>query len=528
MEQKHNKKMLLLRRILFVSILMMQAVTAMCQHNEDIISKLEEKYDDVVYGMMDSVFCVKQNGEWEFADAQGNILTSMHIASAKSTWNAIIITVEGQEYKVESPIINGRLLVGRYERYAYMDKKGKLISKFIYNYYGNEEYTASESDEAIRVNDAAEKFLSEAIYALAPSADKLLQVLSPTNAHLIIDDYDDKVTTYLVRYALSKPAPAEKSKLEAIFEKKYSQENCGFTVAKVIAIYRYQTAENDKDKFLVIQDMTQRYNDAECYTLYADMLRQGLGCQQDVQKAIYNYSLAAVEDSRDAYAENARQALRDLWLSDSTRYDNKYGKLLTHYDDFRILHGYVFVRNGELTGICDSTFNEVLPCRYKNLKTIMEPLFGVETADGGIQLVKTGGHELTEDIYDDIKLVQYQDGTIIVFVEKDNLWGILNDEGKTVSPMVFDYVSMPYFSFGDTYPTITKGDVQFELYTPFKGQRAIIRQNNLYGIIDAEGNIIAPCQYKSIDGLKNGSTTIKAIKEETVDIDLTTGKELKE
>jgi len=516
-------------RITLISLLLLVTGNLSAQDDEDIVNRLMEKYEDVASCMMvDGMYGVKKDGIWEFSDAQGKILTDMHITELDDySWSTFTITVNGQKYEVEEPFENGRLLVNRYKRYAYMDKKGKLLTPFIYDRSGEKAFDAAESTEALHVNDVVGDFIEKYKYSLNPPTDKLLDTVTPSNVHLLIDDYAEKVAGGLVQYALNNPDKVDKKKLEALFDVIFNNEDFYFATVKAIAIYRYRTNDDDEARFKLMQEMARRFNDAEVYTLCGDMLREGRGCTKNVQEAISYYEMAVIDDGRDSYAEKARQALRELWQSDSTRYENKYGMLLMHYDDFRIIQDYVFVKRGGNTGVCDSTFTELLPCRYETVKSLMDSLFVVETFNGGVQLVKTGGEELTADIYDYMRIGKYPGDTYIVFAQKDDKWGVLDAEGKTVTPFVFDHVSIPYFSFGDSYPTITKDDEVFDLYRLFKNKRAIIRKNNHYGIIDTDGIIIVPCHYSSIDTFEEGVTTTRAIKEDdsAVIINIITGEE---
>lgn len=499
-------------RFSLISLLLLVAGNLSAQDDEDIVNRLMEKYEDVASCMMvDGMYGVKKDGIWEFSDAQGKILTDMDITELDDSWTTFTITVNGQKYEVETPIENGRLLVNRYKRYAYMDRKGKLLTPFIYDYNGEKNFDAAESTEAIRINDIVGDFIEDYKYSSNPPVDKLLDMVTPSNINLLIDDYIEKVSGGLVRYALNNPDKVDKKKLEALFDVMYSNENLDVSTAKAIAAYRYQTSDNDEARFKLLQDMARRFNDAEVYTLCGDMLREGRGCTKNVQEAISFYEKAAIDDSRDKYAENARQALRELWQSDSTRYDNRYGRLLSCYDDFHVIQDYVMVRRGGFTGVCDSIFTEVLPCCYKSVKCLMDPLYAVVTFDDGVQLVKRGGEALTTDNFDDMLIVQYnQDNSFIVFAEKDYKWCMIDSVGKNITPLVFDNVYMPFFSFGETYPTITKDDEEFDLYRIYKSRRAIIRQNDLYGLMDTNGDIVVPCQYAHIEPFEDGVTTTEA------------------
>lgn len=490
---------------------------------DEIAAALGEKYEVVEYCPTQELFCVMQDDEWEFCDEQGTVLTEMHISHVERAWDYLTITVGGQQYKVEKPIENNRLLVNRYDRCAYMDMKGKLLTAFVYGTLGGEIYNAEESAELIRVNAAVESFLADTKYTTPAPVDGLLAVLTPENVNLLSDEFIETVMGRLYLHVINSPDQNDKAKIEALFDAVYCNENCSGNIVKLIAAYRYRTVTDDTVKFQLMKGVAERINDAETYTICGNMLRNGTGCEQNIPQAIYYYERAALDDGRDRYAENARQALRELWQSDSTRYENPYGRLLSRYEDFRVFQDYVFVRNGGYTGVCDETFTEILPCRYKTVKCLMPPLYAVEDYDGGVQLVTTGGKELTAPDYDDMLIMQYQDSTFIVFAEKDYKWGMIDREGKPVTPMVFDNVSMPFFSFGEVYPTITKDGEDFQLYRPYKSERAIVRKDGRYGLMDTDGSIVVPFQYTYIEPFAEGDTTTQA----TTENDTTTTIKLK-
>lgn len=521
---KINVKFVLALAVALISSAQVAAQNSI-EEMEEIASRLAEKYEDVESCMTYDglLFCVKKNDVWEFADTQGKLLTKMNISAVENNWASLVITINDKRYDVDRPLQDGRLLVSQYGRYAYMHKNGKLLTSFVYNSSGEEVFDSAESAEAIRVNDSVGNFIEEYRFALNPPAESLLDIVDASNVHLLIDDYAEQMTGGLVRYSLNNPDKIDKEKLGALFQTMYQNEDASFTTKKAIAAYFFQTAASDEERFRLIQDMANSSYDAESNTLCGDMLRNGQGCEQDVQAAIRYYENAVINGSRDASAENARQALRELWQSDSTRYENRYGRLLSCYDDFRVIQDYVAVKRNGLTGICDTTFTELLPCSYKSVKCLMDPLFAIVNFDDGVQLVRRGGEELTTNSYDDMLIVQYNlDNSFIVFAEKDNKWCILDAEGKSITPLVFDDVYMPYFSFGENYPTITKDEEMFDLFRIYKSQRAIIRQNDLYGLMDTNGNIVVPCQYATIEPFEDGATTTKAQNEDDtwVTIDL--------
>ena len=157
----------------------------------------------------------------------------------------------------------------------------------------------------------------------------------------------------------------------------------------------------------------------------------------------------------------------------------------------------------------------------------MPPLFVVKNIDDERIIVKTGGEPLTSESYDDVELLRDKNGVSVAFVQKDDKWGIVDEEGSTVTPMVFDEIHVPFFSLPYNYPTITVGGMEYELITLFCNNRAIVTHDGLYGIMGNDGKIVVPCSYTSIEEFDEGRTNTRATKgfSTTVNLDLVTGKE---
>lgn len=510
-----------------VCVLMLQTIPAFCQDQQDIVEKLMLKYEDVEAAYYcDTLFCVKKNGSWEFADADGNLLTNMHITEVSCPLSNFIFTLNDTKYSLYS-IENGQLMVMRYDRYAYMDKKGKLTTPFVYDFSGEKVFDAAESKEALNLNDKIDYFIDKLKYSYDPPVDDLLDILTPANAHLLTDEYTESLVTELAKFSINNPDKIDKIKLNALFDAIFNREDCSFSVAKNITTYRNMTSDSDEEKFKNVENIVSKFNSSEINYTYGYMLQNGIGCTKNVQEAIFNYEISIIKNDGNRYLKQSQEALRNLWMEDSTKYENPYGRLLTIYDDYRLYNDYVIVRKNELVGVCDSTFTELLPCRYKDFYNLMPPLFVAESIDDQKIIVKTGGEALTKDSYEDVELLKYKDGIMVALVKNNDKWGIIDVDGHAVTPMVFDNIYVPWIFLYDTYPKITVGMSEYELITLFFNNRAIVRQNELYGIISNEGEIVVPCKYLSIDEFKDGQTSVEAIKDNstTVNLNIITGKE---
>lgn len=479
----------------------------------DIAQELAKKYEEVEYSYNSKVFCVKKNGKWEFADEKGKILTKMNISEASGEYDCVNFTINNIQYKAEYPFESGKLLVSRYNRYAYMNRQGKLLTSFIYDSSGDVIYDEVESGELIMVNDFVEAFLQNHPVDednVDPSTfNEFITILNISNAQLLTDDNAEAVTAFIYHYTENNLSDVDKPSIDKLCELIYGMKNSTSKTLKAITGYRINSTTEEREKFRLIQDLNKRVEDSETYTYLGLMLHAGKGCQQDVQRGI-NCFEKAINDGffDDEYKAMARQSLRQIWLSDSTRYKNPYGRMLTKYDLVRKYSEYIIVRKGDLIGCCDTLFNEILPCRYKDIEAY-HPLYAVET-DNGWQLVTIGGKELIVDFYQSIRILKYSDNSYMIFVQRDNKWGVVDEHGNVVTAMVFDDVTIPLVFFGNVYPTIKIDDDEYKLCRPFKGGRVIVEQYNLYGIMDTNGNIVVPCQYKEINDFEEGDTTTLA------------------
>ena len=518
---------LLGKMVTLFGLLMLQAIPTFGQDQDDISEKLKLKYEDVVSSYQcDTLFCVKKNDSWEFADADGKLLSTMHISDVSCPLSNYIFTLNGIKYTLCS-YANGKFMVERYDRYAYMDKKGTLITPFIYDSAGEKTFDASESKEALRVNEAVEKYYDEYKYSSDPPVNNLLDIVTPANAHLLTDNYSDNLAEDLAKYSIKKPDKTDKTKLNALFKAMFDREDCNYSLARTIATYWNMTADSDEEKFSIVERMAKKYYSSEINYTYGYMLQNGMGCEKNIQEAIFNYEACIEDNDARSYVDLSEKALRALWLEDSTSYKNPYGRLLNHYDSYRHYYDYVFVRKNELVGVCDSTLTEMVPCRFKDFYNLMPPLFVVKNIDDERIIVKTGGEPLTSDSYDDVELLKDKSGAIIAIVQKDGKWGFVDDGGRAVTPMVFDEIHVPFLSLPYNYPTITVGGMEYELVTLFCNNRAIVTHDGLYGIMGNDGKIVVPCSYTSIEEFDEGRTNTRATKgfSTTVNLDLVTGKE---
>ena len=494
--------------IFFLSVFPTVQVAAQEEY-EEVVKRLEKKFDAVEHNIFrdTDVYCVKKNNVWEFADEKGKLLTNMHITDVENNWFTLTITINDVKYDVVSPFADGKMLVSRYDRYAYMDKKGKLITNYIYDYSGDETYEESASTEYILINDLTAAFLEIPQDDVTSSTfNEYISLLNMSNALMLTETHAEALTEFIYDYTSEHLDEVDKSGIDKLYELMYSKKDATSNTLKAITGYRLHTATSNEEKFTLLEKLIKRVDDAETFACLGALLLEGKGCQKDVQRAI-NCFEKATEEQYDRYADIAKQQLRKLWQSDGAKYKNPYGELLTRYDNFTRYELFIEVEKDGLKGICDTMFTEVLPCKYENVEEGLPPYYVIKT-DNGLQLVTTGGKALTADNYDGMRLLKSKDDYFYCFVQRNDKWGILDEQGNTVTSMVFDDVRVSTFLFISV--SLTKDGEDYMLIERFRNGRAIVFQNGLNGLMDTNGNIVVPCVYKEIEAFKDGDTTTEA------------------
>ena len=529
-------KQILCKAVLLACILLSTTATQTWAQDDvsQIVDQLREKYEEVQY-TYNEVYCAKINNSWEFVDAKGKVLTNMGISEVIDKVSGLEITVNGKRYIAEKPVSNNQMLVNRYGRYAYMNLQGKLLTDFVLNEEGEDTYDKKESENIIKTNEIVEQ-LEDAFIVVdttmtygVEKCNKVIAQLSKHDPLLLSTDNAETLTACIYQVAKKYSDKLDKKAIASIYDALYKSPHSNDNTIKAIAGYRMQLAD-DMEDFKIVSEIVDRVGDEESHYVYAEMLANGRGCTQDIPQAIHYYQKAANDNMfPGSYAEAAKQALRTLWHNHGNAYNNPYGHLLTRYDDYILVptflvsddRQYILVKKGWAIGLCDSTFNEVLPCKYNSIENMHHPLYVVRT-ENGMQLITQGGKTLTDDNYEDIKLY-YSDETqqFTVLAQSGEKWSILDQQGKTIVPPLFDEIDVAY-NFGSTFPIVKKGDKAYVIHRPFRNQRAIVVENEHYGLMDTNGKIVVPCKYTNIEDYQEGATTTKATQQDgrTINISL--------
>lgn len=147
-------------------------------------------------------------------------------------------------------------------------------------------------------------------------------------------------------------------------------------------------------------------------------------------------------------------------------------------------NGVVHVQQADKEGIIDENTGKILiPVQYDNIYPIAKDLSYIRQGsfkDGKYGLInhKLGKILLTTQ-YDDIKRFDGENlhEANFVRVKQNNKWGVVNNAGKLVLPIKYDYIN----ALGE------------------KNLLMIVEKNNLTGIIDINGKVILPLEYTYID-----------------------------
>ena len=106
--------------------------------------------------------------------------------------------------------------------------------------------------------------------------------------------------------------------------------------------------------------------------------------------------------------------------TDGTIIKNKYQ--VNGSEDFTE-YGVAVVSLNNLVGVIDKKGNEVLPCKYQDIKVFSEKVFGVTDNSKYYYLVDEKGEKIADNIVFSDNYIAYK---------KDNKCGVLNNYGKTV------------------------------------------------------------------------------------------------
>ena len=171
------------------------------------------------------------------------------------------------------------------------------------------------------------------------------------------------------------------------------------------------------------------------------------------------------------------------------------------------------VRNDGKLGIANFLGQETIPCKYDNITSFINNLFQVNN-NGKIGLFNSLGEEIIPCKYD--AFIFFENCSAAVM--KNGKWGFSNNDNKDIN-FSYNYVEKVSTKFAKVKKDNMFGIVnangqevlpcKYDLITDYKKGHAIIRRNKKYGLINQQGEIIIPCMYEAIETFKNDLLKVK-------------------
>lgn len=210
----------------------------------------------------------------------------------------------------------------------------------------------------------------------------------------------------------------------------------------------------------------------------------------------------------------------------------QWSKFTEKYDEVRRMEQYLIVVKDGRTGLFDTLLNEVLPVKYRELGYLLDNLFTVRDEQGW-WLVTKGGKILSKKAYKDMLLGKFsKEEQYFIAVSDGVKWGLIDEDGSSITPLRLDNVELPVFSFG--YPSITLDGESYMMVSPFVEGLSVLlktewienteehgpslRQVYHYGFMDENCRMVIPCEYDDADPFKNGRAMVsKSGKYFTID-----------
>lgn len=203
-------------------------------------------------------------------------------------------------------------------------------------------------------------------------------------------------------------------------------------------------------------------------------------------------------------------------------YIDSSGKIiipLQYEDPSQFTHGYVDVKQNGKVGLIDKTGKVVVPLQYDYIGNYHNGLFSVRNLQEKYGFIDSSGNVIIPFEYDGVDISWFNNG--LASVKKGNKYGAIDVKNKIVIP--FEFEMLHDFSMG---VSIAKKNNQIilvdktgkEIKVPGINNYEDIRiadENKLIvthsstskqGIIDFQGKIIIPLQYKSVTEFYKGYT----------------------
>ena len=497
------------RFLILLGLFLSFNLNAFCQYDDEededvnakIVEQLRQKYDDAEY--FEDGFFVKQNGRWEFADENGKILTNMHIENVESYYFSAELTIKGNKYEVSAPFEDGKVLVGRYGHYAYMDSNGDLITQFIYDGYGEEvDGDPAEIEAIINISDQILQVYKEVEQGSYSSVKTLEKSIGFEQAGKLSPEIADSLLVLLCKTYDNSPKNIDMKTAEDLFDATIAP--CGQVGCEAVLAYYKSNGLDQKKRLGYVRQLADDYGQYHAYEMMGDFLAEGAICPKDIQGAIDYYKKVIEVDAQD-FEESSRKKLADLWNKYGTQYDNLLGKLCAENESVEYFNDDYFVlTNGTQKMLVDTQCQEVLPKGEYDIYGVVSDYFIIGDEMSGVQLVKKGGVPVINQKFEDIKSISDDDDLQFV-MKKDEKWGFFDKDGKPITSMIFDDYSSGYSS----NPFVELNKEEYSINSLFDHGMMILGKDDKMGCIDTNGNVVIPFVYEGLAFTPKGNILVK-------------------
>ena len=501
------------RFLILLGLFLSFNLNAFCQNDEEeededvnakIVEQLRQKYDDAEF--FSKGFFVKQNGKWEFADENGKILTNMNIENVESYYFSAEVTIKGKKYEVSDPFEDGKVLVGKYGHYAYMDSDGDLITRFIYDGTGEEvEGDPAEIEAIIDISDQILKVYKEVEQGSYSSVKTLEKSIGFEQAGKLDSAIADSLLVLLCKTYEKNPKKIDMKIAESLFEG--TIEPCAQDGCEAVIDY-YTSHGTDKQKrFEYIQSLADDYNQHHAHIVLGDFLVEGVICPKDIQRAIDNYKqvlMAGYDYNGVDYGECAHDKLAEIWKKYGSKYDNQLGMLCAENEKVEFYTDeYILLTNEGQKMMIDTSMHLVLPKGDFDIYSNNGDYFVIEEASSGTQLVKKGGKVVLNGNFEDIQIINDDDDLQVVAL-KDGKWGFYDKEGKPITSMIFDDFSLGYWA----NPSIVFKGEEYTIYSLFIDGMMVLEKDDSFGCVDTQGEVVIPFVYDGMAFSPKGNLVV--------------------
>lgn len=180
--------------------------------------------------------------------------------------------------------------------------------------------------------------------------------------------------------------------------------------------------------------------------------------------------------------------------------------------------GKLVVINGSKFGYVDTIGKEVIPIKYDRAWNFKEGFAKVKL-DGKYGFINHDGQVTGEIKYDEVN--HYYEG--LAFVKIAGKCGYIDTTGKEVIPIQFDHWQFEkFYDFNNGYARMksvdkfglinNKGEVlikpEFDEIQDVADERAIVKLDAKYGLVDIKNKIVIPLNYRHIRRMKDGTYNV--------------------